>query len=80
MIKLVPINTIGLTGNEIFCGFLNKLSNVKVLPGQNFAMANQTLYRPHSFSGQSMDDIFRVLSRELYTKDGRLWIGLTKFL
>ena len=79
MINLVPINSIGLTGNEIFCNFLNKLSYVRVLPGQNFVISNQSLYRPHMFENLSMLEIFTILTQKLYTKDGRMWIGLTKF-
>ena len=39
--KLIVLNTIGLTGVEALLARMNSIENVLTLPGQNFAMFNQ---------------------------------------
>jgi hypothetical protein len=78
--KLLALNTIGLTGVEVFQYYLAQFEEVAVLPGQNFAIHSQNLYRPHDFVGQSATEVFAVLNRHLVTKDGRTWMGLTKHM
>jgi hypothetical protein len=78
--KLLVLNTIGMTGVEVFQYYLSKLDDVLVLPGQNFALSSQALYRPHELSGKSCSDVFNALSRHLFTKSGRVWMGLTKYM
>ena len=78
--KLIVLNTIGLTGVEALLARMNSIENVLTLPGQNFAMFNQGLYRPHDYYGKTDDEIFDILNHHLYTKDGRIWMGLTKYM
>jgi len=78
--KLIALNTIGLTGAEIFQAYLAQLEDVLVLPGQNFTLYRQNLYRPHDYSGLGSSEIFAILNRHLLTKAGRTWMGLTKYM
>ena len=72
------LNTIGLTGVEVLLSELAKCSEVFALPGQNFSIFAHNLYRPHDYSNLEPEDIFESLARQLLTKSGRIWMGLTK--
>ena len=78
--RLIALNTIGLTGVEILQARLAELEDVLVLPGQNFTLFRQNLYRPHDYSGLDGREIFQILNRHLLTKAGRIWMGLTKYM
>ena len=65
--KLVALNTIGLTGVEIFQAHLAGLEDVLVLPGQNFTLHRQNLYRPHDYSALAGPEIFRIGKPEATT-------------
>jgi hypothetical protein len=78
--KLLVLNTIGVTGVEIFQAYLAEFEEVMVLPGQNFTMQGQNLYRPHDYNDSSSKEVFSSLNRHLRTKSGRVWMGLTKFM
>jgi hypothetical protein len=78
--KLIALNTIGLTGVEVFQTYLAELDEVYVLPGQNFTLHSQNLYRPFDFTGRTATEVFDTLNRQLLTKAGRIWIGLTKYM
>ena len=78
--KLVALNTIGLTGVEVFQAHLAELSELLVLPGQNFTLHAQNLYRPHDYRGWAAPKVFSSLNRHLLTKAGRIWMGLTKYM
>ena len=60
--NLIVLNTIGLTGVEALHARMNSIRNVLTLPGQNFAMFNQGLYRPHDYHGKTDDEIFNILN------------------
>ena len=77
-IKLLLINTIGLTGADLLLPKLSVYEEIAILPGQNFSIFEDNLYRIHDYSGWQSSDIFDSLARCLYTKDGRMWMGLTK--
>ena len=77
-IKLLLINTIGLTGADLLLPKLATYEEIAVLPGQNCSIFNDNLYRVHDYTGWEVGDIFESLARNLYTKDGRMWMGLTK--
>tara|TARA_Y100001968_G_scaffold332293_1_gene389878 strand:+ start:2707 stop:4059 length:1353 start_codon:yes stop_codon:yes gene_type:complete len=78
--KLLLLNTIGLTNVEVILAKLAKYKEVLALPGQNFGVFDHNLYRPHDYSNWDSIDIFNSLSRNLYTKNGRIWMGLTKHM
>ena len=80
MKNLIVLNTIGLTGVEALLARVNSIENVSVLPGQNFAMYNQSLYRPHDYKGKTDDEIFNILNHHLHTRGGRVWMGLNKYM
>lgn len=77
-IKLLLINTIGLTGADLLLPRLSYYEEIAILPGQNFSIYKDNLYRVHDYSGWEGPDIFDALARNLYTKQGRMWMGLTK--
>lgn len=79
-IKLLLINTIGLTGADLLLPKLSKYEEIAILPGQNFSVFKDNLYRVHDYKGWKSSDIFNSLARNLYTKQGRMWMGLTKFM
>lgn len=76
--NLLLLNTIGLTNVELLLSVLSKYKEILALPGQNFSVFENNLYRPHNYSNLSSSEIFNTLSRNLYTKSGRIWMGLTK--
>jgi hypothetical protein len=78
--RLLVLNTIGLTGVEVLLSELARVPGILALPGQNFSMFGHNLYRPHDYSKHSAEAVFRSLNRTLYTKDGRIWMGLTKHM
>lgn len=78
--ELIILNTIGLTGVEAIQGRLSSLEHVLVLPSQNFTMFDQHLYRSHNYHSSSGEEVFRNLNKELCTKDGRIWMGLRKYM
>ncbi|PSB00897.1 hypothetical protein [Merismopedia glauca] len=78
--KLLVINTIGLTGVEVLASEMSLIPGIAFLPGQNFIQFDSCLYRPHNYSNLSPEDIFASLSRHQYTKAGRCWAGLTKHM
>ena len=77
-IQLLLINTIGLTGADLLLPKLSAYEEIAILPGQNFSIFKDNLYRIHDYRGWESSDIFDSLARCLYTKDGRMWMGLTK--
>ncbi len=77
-IKLLLINTIGLTGADLLLPKLSLYDEIAMLPGQNFSIFGDNLYRAHEYNGWECADIFDSLSRSLYTKEGKIWMGLTK--
>lgn len=77
-IKLLLINTIGLTGADLLLPKLSLFKEIAMLPGQNFGIYKDNLYRVHEYKGWDSSDVFDSLSRNLYTKGGRIWMGLTK--
>jgi hypothetical protein len=78
--KLLVINTIGLTGVEVLASEMSLMPGIAFLPGQNFIQFDSCLYRPHNYSNLSLEQIFASLSRHQYTKAGRCWAGLTKHM
>lgn len=76
--KLVALNTIGLTGAEILAAELSRFSQVRMLPGQNFIQFKNSCYRPHDYAGKEAGEIFGMLSLHQYTRGGACWAGLTK--
>ena len=78
--QFIILNTIGLTGVEALQGRLSALESVLVLPSQNFTMFDQNLYRCHNYNGYSGDEVFFSLNKELRTKDGRIWMGIRKYM
>jgi len=79
-VEFIILNTIGLTGVEAIQSRLSSLEHVLVLPSQNFTMFDQHLYRSHNYHSYSGDEVFRNLNKELCTKDGRIWMGLRKYM
>ena len=77
-IKLLLINTIGLTGADLLLPKLSMYEEIAILPGQNCSIFKDNLYRVHEYSGWKNEDIFESLARNLYTKQGKMWMGLTK--
>ena len=77
-IKLLLVNTIGLTGADLLLPKLSLYKEIAILPGQNFGIYKDNLYRVHEYKGWDNSDVFDSLSRNLYTKGGRIWMGLTK--
>jgi len=78
--RLLLLNTIGLTGVELLLAELARMPEVLALPGQNFGFFEHNLYRPHDYSRYSPERIFQTLNHTLYTKEGRIWMGLTKHM
>jgi hypothetical protein len=78
--RLLVLNTIGLTGVELLLTELARSREVIALPGQNFSMFGHNLYRAHDYSRHSADAVFDSLARLLYTREGRIWMGLTKHM
>jgi hypothetical protein len=78
--KLLVVNTIGLTGVEILASEMSMMPGTAFLPGQNFIQFQSCLYRPHDYSNSTPEEIFASLSRHQYTKAGRCWAGLTKHM
>jgi hypothetical protein len=78
--KLLVVNTLGLTGVEVLASEMSLMPGIAFLPGQNFIQFNSCLYRPHNYSNLSLEEIFASLSRHQYTKAGRCWAGLTKHM
>jgi len=78
--RLLILNTIGLTGVEVLLTELSRVPGILALPGQNFSMFGHNLYRPHDYTSYSAADVFESLNRVLLTKDGRIWMGLTKHM
>ena len=78
--KLLLLNTIGLTGVELLLTELARWPGVLALPGQNFSIFRHNLYRPHEFTGFTAGEVFDSLARELHTREGRTWMGLTKHM
>lgn len=76
--KLIAINTIGLTGAEILCAELARHPEVRMIPGQNFIRFRNVCYRLHDYRGMSSADIFEMMSMHHYTRSGKCWSGLTK--
>ncbi len=76
--KLVAINTIGLTGAEIIASELARFPELLMLPGQNFIGFGTRTYRPHSYDGWAAPDIFKNLNKHHFTRAKRVWAGLTK--
>lgn len=76
--KLVAINTIGLTGAEIIAAELARLPGILMLPGQNFITVGTHCYRPHHFEGLSAEQVFDRLYKHQFTRSGHCWAGLTK--
>ena len=48
-IKLLLINTIGLTGADLLLPKLSKYEEIATLPGQNFSIFKDNLYRVHDY-------------------------------
>ena len=78
--RLLILNTIGLTGVELLLTELARHPEVTALPGQNFSMFEHNLYRPHDYSKYPAEQVFDSLSKLLYTREGRIWMGLTKHM
>lgn len=76
--KLIAINTIGLTGAEILCAELARHPEIKMLPGQNFIRFKNSVYRLHDYTGMGAEEAFEMLSMHHYTRSGKCWSGLTK--
>jgi len=76
--KLVAINTIGLTGAEILAAELARFPGVLMLPGQNFITCGTRVYRPHRYDSKTPEEIFESLSKHQFTRAGHCWAGLTK--
>ncbi|MGH8046933.1 MAG: hypothetical protein ACREKL_06775, partial [Chthoniobacterales bacterium] len=76
--KLVAINTIGLTGAEILAAELARFPELLMLPGQNFINFETHCYRPHDYNGWSVERIFDNLHKHQFTRSGHCWAGLTK--
>jgi len=76
--KLVSINTIGLTGAEMLAADLARFPEILMLPGQNFIGFGTRTYRPHDYSGWDADAVFANLAKSHTTRAGRVWAGLTK--
>jgi hypothetical protein len=80
MKTLVCFNTIGLSGTELIIEEVSKLKGINILPGQNFVAFENCLYRVHDYKNYVNEDIFSSLNKTLVTKNGRVWMGLTKFM
>src|SRR5262249_28406222 len=65
---------------ELLLSALARYPEIMALPGQNFSMFEYNLYRPHKYSSYSAERVFDSLARHLYTKEGRIWMGLTKHM
>lgn len=78
MTELLIVNSMGLTGAEVLTSRLARQACIAFLPGQNFVQFGKNLYRPHDYAGQDNRQIFGILNKHLYQKDGRCWMGLTK--
>jgi hypothetical protein len=76
--RLVAINTIGLTGAEIIASELARFPDLLMLPGQNFIGFQTRTYRPHDYRGWKPADIFANLNKHHFTRAERIWAGLTK--
>lgn len=76
--KLIAINTIGLTGAEVLAAELARHPEIRMLPGQNFIRFKNVCYRQHDYAGMEPDGIFEMLSAHHYTRSGKCWSGLTK--
>jgi len=76
--KLVAINTIGLTGAEILAAELARFPEILMLPGQNFITFGTHCYRPHRYDGWEVARIFENLHKHQFTRAGHCWAGLTK--
>lgn len=76
--RLVAINTIGLTGAEIIASEIARFQEILTLPGQNFIGIGTRTYRPHVYEGWSAPQIFTNLNKHHYTRAKRVWAGLTK--
>ena len=78
--RLLVLNTIGLTGVELLLTELARSREVVALPGQNFSMFGHNLYRVHNYANYPAEAVFDSLARLLYTREGRIWMGLTKHM
>ena|GEM_PF-6087470 len=76
--KLIAINTIGLTGAEILCAELARHPEIRMLPGQNFIRFKHSVYRLHDYRGMTPSEVFEMLSMHHYTRSGKCWSGLSK--
>jgi len=76
--KLLALNTIGLTGAEILAAHLSRFDELFILPGQNFIMGDERCYRPHHYADAPPEKIFENLSRHHFTRSGHCWSGMTK--
>ena len=74
----IVVNTIGLTAAELMLAEVARFPEVLTLPGQNFIQVRKVLYRPHSYDGVPVDEVFDSLNLHQIMKSGRCWAGLTK--
>lgn len=76
--RLVAVNTIGLTGAEMIAAELARSPDILMLPGQNFIGFGTRTYRAHDYAGWDPVAIFQNLDKNHVTRAGRVWAGLTK--